>query len=569
MKTVVKYILLTIAFMFLSSGVLVAGFLDAYDTVGYAIFWLLLPMTILFLSAVLVNDRVLIPRLLLKSRFGGYCVSVFGVVYILTLLSLVLEYITRRFFDLPMRISDYSSPWIFADSLGNGLLLAMILLGLGLFHLFNLWKQEMETEKDLNSNLQSYISSVKNRLNPKLVLSMLYAILADKSATSECIEKKIRNLSTYLREQLYELPEPPKVASPKVEGIGNSRLVTILVSKRYRVGRHLIFLGILAVISCGAFFNTPDQPEFSFIRLFAVLSMFLVLSGIAYCDILWLYPRFMKRGNIKKYAFSVVILLIFLVLPLIVGQILTYEPNIYTKQLSAFLVIISTIGTMLSLFLFIGGISAILLLQNWIETKQRLILLQAETIRQEYSYLRKQINPHFLFNVLNNIGISVYDDPEYAKRLIGDLVALLKYQLENLGCETTTLSQELKFIRSYFALEATRRETFNYEIYTDFDNDIAGIQTLLFIPFVENAVKYSTPDAEIPEVKVTVSLRNGRIIFVCVNPYDKEMIGNLRNGGIGLENTIRRLQLLYEDAYKISFEKTDRIFSVILEIPVQ
>lgn len=170
---------------------------------------------------------------------------------------------------------------------------------------------------------------------------------------------------------------------------------------------------------------------------------------------------------------------------------------------------------------------------------------------------------------MNNIGISVYDDPEYAKRLIGDLVALLKYQLENLGCETTTLSQELKFIRSYFALEATRRDTFNYEIYTDFDNENASIPTLLFIPFVENAVKYSNPDAEIPEVKVTVSLRNGRIIFVCVNPYDKEMIGNLRNGGIGLENTIRRLQLLYEDAYKISFEKTDRIFSVILEIPVQ
>lgn len=86
-----KYLLLTIAFMFLSSGVLVAGFMDAYDTFGYNIFWLLLPMTALFISAVIVNDRILIPCLLLKNRFVGYCVAVFGVVYVLTLISLYLN----------------------------------------------------------------------------------------------------------------------------------------------------------------------------------------------------------------------------------------------------------------------------------------------------------------------------------------------------------------------------------------------------------------------------------------------------------------------------------------------
>lgn len=569
MKTALKYLFLTVAFIFLSSGVLVAGFLDAYESIGYNIFWLLVPMTALFISAVLVNDRILIPRFLLKSRFAGYCASVFGVVYVLTLLSLTLEYVTRRSFDLPMRIADYSSPWILADTLGNGLLLAMILLGLGLLHLFNRWQKEMLVEERVTGKLQSYIAAVKNRLNPSLIFNKLNAISSNRQADSEEIEKGIRDLSVYLREQLYELPVPPDIEVPMVDGVNHSRITSMLVSKKFRCGRHLIFLGMLMIISCGAFFNTPDQPEFTFDRFLGVLSMFAILAGIAYINILWLYPRFMKRGNLIKYAVSVAILLLAIVIPLILLQILTYDPNVYSKRLPFLIAFISTVGSMLTLFLFIGGISATLLLQNWIGTKQRLTLLRAETIRQEYSYLRKQINPHFLFNVLNNIGISVYDNPDYARGLIADLIALLKYQLENMGRKTTTLSQELSFISSYFALEATRRDKFDYVIETDVDDENVILPTLLFIPLVENAVKYTATDADISKVRVYIGIREKRLRFVCVNPYEKENLENFRNGGIGLENTRKRLELLYEGNYTLHCEKTDGKYSVTLEIPLQ
>lgn len=229
MQTSVRYILLTIAFMFLSSGVLVAGFLDAYESLRYGIFWLLLPLTLIFILAVVVNDRLLIPRLLLKSRIGGYCIAVFGTVYVLILVSLFMEFVARRLLDLPMRITDYSSPWILADMLGNSLLLAMILLGLGLFHLFNRWQNETQAERDLTAKLHSYISTVKNRLNPTLIFSKLTAIAADTCASSESIEKGLRDLSVYLREQLYELPEPPVIDNPKIEDSGNSRVTTLLV----------------------------------------------------------------------------------------------------------------------------------------------------------------------------------------------------------------------------------------------------------------------------------------------------------------------------------------------------
>lgn len=563
-----KYLLLTIAFMFLSSGVLVAAFLDAYGSLSYGIFWLLLPLTLIFISAVIVND-LLISSLLLRSQLGRYCISVFGIVYLLTILSLVIEYATRRLLDLPMRINDYSSPWILADTVGNSLLLAMILLGLGLFHLFNRWQKEAETEADLAAKLQSYISSVKDRLNPMLIFSKLNSIVADKNATSNSIDKGIRSLSVYLREQLYELPEPPKIGNAKVEDMVNSRTATLLVAKKYRSGRHLTFLGTLGIISCGAFFTTPDQPVFTFNRFLGVLSMFTFLTAIAYCNILWLYPRFMKRGNIKKYAVAVITLLLAVVAPLILLQVLTYEPNVYTKPLPVLIAVISTLGSMLTLFLFIGGVSAVLLLQNWIETKQRLTMLSAETIRQEYSYLRKQINPHFLFNVLNNIGVSVYDNLHYAKGLIIDLIALLRYQLEDLDHQTTTLSKELSFIKSYFALETTRRETFDYYIATDNVEENAAIPTLLFIPFIENAVKFSSPNSGIPEVSVCFSMEGDRLRFECRNSFDADSFNNVEHGGIGIANTRRRLDLLFEDRYSLVCENTEMAYKVILEIPLK
>lgn len=349
----------------------------------------------------------------------------------------------------------------------------------------------------------------------------------------------------------------------------HSRIAVLLVSSKFRYARHFIFIGILMIISFGAFFSTPDTPEFSFDRFLGVLSMFAILAIVAYTNILWLYPRFMKRGNIRRYAVSVTILLLAIAIPLIILQIHTYEPNVYSRQLPVFIAFISTIGSLMSLFMFIGGVSAALLLQNWIDTKQKLTLLRAETIRQEYVYLRKQINPHFLFNVLNNIGITVYDDPVCARALINDLITLLKYQLENMGRETTTLSQELSFIRSYFALEATRRETFNYLIDTDASDENVNIPTLLFIPFIENAVKYSISNTGMPEVTVSFTVRKNILTFVCVNPYDKKRIENLHNGGIGLDNTRRRLDMLYERDYSLHCDKTEKTYSVRLEIPLQ
>lgn len=567
MNTALKYLLLTIVFMFLSSGVLVAGFLDVYDAVGSSIFWLLLPMTLLFISAVVINDKQLIPRLLLRGRYGYYCGGVFGVVYLLSFIALCLEYCTRSWLDMPMRIADYSSPWILADILGNSLLLAMILWGLGLLHLYKGWETEAKEEKSLAGRLETYISTVNVRLNLSSILDRLHNISENISNSPESTASRIRELSNYLREQLYELPEPPLMDSAVPTNTSHSHLAEWLASKRYRVVRHLIFISILAIISCGTFFNTPDSPEFTFDRLLGVLSMFGILVFMAYVNILWLYPKFLKRGSMKRYIVSVGLLLLAIVAPLIVLQILTYEPNVYSKPLPVLIAVISTIGSVLTLFLFIGGISSVLMLQNYIQTNHRMILLKAETVRQEYAWLRKQINPHFLFNVLNNIGICVYDDPELTARLLTELQHLLKYQLLDMRAETTTVKDECAFINSYFALESTRRDRFEYELKCEAADNIE-IPTLLFIPFVENAVKYSSPETGEPDVFVRFSIEQKRLRFVCENRYDSDKIKLMKRGGIGVDNTLQRLKYIYGDDFDYKVKNDGKTYTVELKIPL-
>lgn len=566
MKTPIRYLLLTLAFLFLASGVVVAAFLDTCNSLGYGILWLLVPMTALFMLGVVVNDCIYIPRLLITGRYGCYCVTVCGTCYLLSLMALLLEYCVRSGIGLSMRINNYASPWILIDAFSNSVLLSLILLGLGLMALYQCWSHELEEERALSAALERYIKTVSDRLNLRHILSLLQ--LTASSGGNDMIVK-IRELSEYLRTRLYGLPSPPQIAIEPAVASDFSRLTNLLVSPRYRILRHLLFIFILLIISFGTFFNAPDQPEFTANRLGGAMTMFGVLAFLAYINILWLYPAYMRHGNLKKYVVSVVILLLVFTLPLILVQILTFELNVYDKCLPMIVVFLSTGGSVLTLFFFIGGISAVLLLQNWIQTRQRMTLLRAETVRQEYACLRKQINPHFLFNVLNNIGVTAYDEPELAVDLLDDLQALFKYQLKNLRCESTALCDECAFIKSYFALESTRRDRFEYSLSVDCNTQNLKIPTLLFIPFIENAVKYSSPLEGTAKVDVHFSQRGKMLSFVCKNTYDFEKVKKMRPGGIGIANTLKRLGYLYDEKFTYRCVATDKTYIVELTIPLK
>ena len=194
-------------------------------------------------------------------------------------------------------------------------------------------------------------------------------------------------------------------------------------------------------------------------------------------------------------------------------------------------------------------------------------LKETETLLQnrqsELSFLRSQINPHFLFNNLNNIYSLVYDHSDQALNAIAGLSELLRYMLYGTD-QTVTLAKEVGYIEKYIALQQLRYERpemVSFKVNGPVEQVL--VSPLLFIPFVENAFKHGDPTA--PDwLEIELSVEMGYIHFFCANK--KAVKHRDPEGGIGIENVKRRLALLYPGHYKLDIVDKNELFTVKLEL---
>ncbi len=217
--------------------------------------------------------------------------------------------------------------------------------------------------------------------------------------------------------------------------------------------------------------------------------------------------------------------------------------------------------------------TTIKLLQKWISDNKRISELSTLTLNMELNELRNQINPHFLFNMLNNVKALIRTDPAKASVVIVKLSEFLRYQLYENSEEKTLLTSEIDFLSNFLNLEKIRRDNFSFEIRTDVDKRTISsifIPPNLFTTFVENAVKHSV-DISGGEsyVKIELNIRNKELHFMCVNSRSAGYrVSDTKSSGLGLANITRRLELLYSDTFGLQIESDDKEYSVNLKIPV-
>jgi len=195
------------------------------------------------------------------------------------------------------------------------------------------------------------------------------------------------------------------------------------------------------------------------------------------------------------------------------------------------------------------------------EMQQRELLLQTQ--RSELSFLRSQINPHFLFNSLNNIYSLAYHRSDRVLPAIAGLSELLRYMLYDAN-EKVPLETELDYIRKYIELQRLR-----FEQPIQADLHVAGkteevlIPPLLLIPFVENAFKHGE-FSNGSGLLVNIYTNGQKLHVHCHNKKGRH--GKDTGGGIGLENVKRRLSLLYPGKYVLLVEEKNDFFTVNLEL---
>lgn len=190
--------------------------------------------------------------------------------------------------------------------------------------------------------------------------------------------------------------------------------------------------------------------------------------------------------------------------------------------------------------------------------------LRLQNRQTELSFLRSQINPHFLFNHLNNIYALVYEQNEQALPAIAGLSELLRYMLYN-SDEQVALSTEISYIEKYIALHQLRFEHSSMiEIIQNCSNHTACIPPLLLIPFIENAFKHGQVSVKKTWLKIEINSDAHQLSFNCAN-----LIGAQKKdatGGIGLNNVKQRLHLLYPGRHQLEIAEAGDRFVVKLNL---
>jgi LytS/YehU family sensor histidine kinase len=198
--------------------------------------------------------------------------------------------------------------------------------------------------------------------------------------------------------------------------------------------------------------------------------------------------------------------------------------------------------------------------------------LKADLVNQnqasELALLRSQINPHFLFNTLNNIYSLVYKKSDDAPEAVMKLSAIMRYTLYDSNTDKVVLEKEVEYLKSFIELQQLRLKTDNF-VEFNINGDLEGytIAPMVFISFVENAFKHGSKKVQPPGIVINLTADNNKIIFETMNYCIQNDDSNKDiAGGIGLQNIKRRLELLYKDKYILEISKSENQFIVKLEI---
>ena len=226
----------------------------------------------------------------------------------------------------------------------------------------------------------------------------------------------------------------------------------------------------------------------------------------------------------------------------------------------------------LAITLMLAGTSTFLLLRHWAGYNQRISELEANTLQSELKHLKRQINPHFLFNMLNNANVLIKKNPEEASQLLFKLEDLLRYQINDSSKDRVQLSSDIHFLNDFLNLEKVRRDKFEYTISKEGDINQVSLPPLLFIPFVENAIKHN-PDSENESyVHLFFKVWKNELSFQCLNSKPTRQAAgeeeecNGKVGGLGLKNIRRRLELLYPGKHSLKIENNEIGYKVILHL---
>lgn len=204
--------------------------------------------------------------------------------------------------------------------------------------------------------------------------------------------------------------------------------------------------------------------------------------------------------------------------------------------------------------------------KKWAEQQEQVKNSHINQLQTELKYLRLQINPHFLFNGLNTVYGSIDMGNRQARDMLVQFSDLLRYNLYEADVDMIALEKEIKYLRNYVDLQKARsNDNVDVTLNIDYEDGAVKVAPLIFMAFIENTFKYVSREDKNNRILISLRQVAGKIDFVCENTYDE---AEASEGGIGLSNAKRRLELLYNDRYQLDIKDQSNVYRVHLTLMI-
>ena len=340
------------------------------------------------------------------------------------------------------------------------------------------------------------------------------------------------------------------------------------------MNKKIIFLLIhfpvwIVAFGVAYFFGTEKFPGSAVTDyLLATFLYFSWLLGSFYMFYSFLVPVYLEKR--KTILFGLYTVLFVLLLPFL----LFYLAHVFQLTPDNFSDIFKRIGFFMWLFwglltLFCGILGSFYRFGiDWFNNLNLKKELDNVRLHSELTALKSRLNPHFLFNTLNNIDTLIHAAPEKASEAIAKLSDLLRYVVYETVNEKIACQKEFDIIMKYMDLERLRIS--NPE-WVSFDNAIMQdflIPPMLFIPLIENAFKHSNLNQPNQRIAVSFSENNGKLLFHCVNSIGVQMDAS-KEKGIGLVLVRKRLDITYPGKHSLTIKQHNNEYVVLLEIDLK
>lgn len=322
-------------------------------------------------------------------------------------------------------------------------------------------------------------------------------------------------------------------------------------------------------------FSSPDFDEN--INLFTVapflrsFASYILLLVFFYANYLYFIPRFYFTG--RRHTYFVIVSSSFVLIALLPFLVARFGTMHIPKDMPMPFPGHHHHGPDVRFFLEASGIFHFLLvfsLSFLIRINIRMGDIQNEKLKTEVSYLKAQINPHFLFNTLNSLYSLALIKSEETPGAILKLSSIMRYVVSESSRESVALDKEIEYIRNYIALQRLRMDDT-----TNFSFDVIGtpsgkaISPLLLIPFIENAFKYGLNPERESIITICITISGNHLELFTYNKKSAVVVTDEERTEQGIDNALKRLEYLYKGKYELEVKESDTDYQMFLKMHLQ